>query len=123
MTSRPRIIGSFDFVIGIPSLDLLYSHRIRCISDKELPHKGLEQLFRTGSKAGIQPKHAERLRIQLFALNNARQPTDMNAPGWRLHRLTGALANHWSVDVSGNWRMTFTFEGDDAILVDYQDYH
>ncbi len=47
----------------------------------------------------------------------------MNAPGWRLHRLHGDLAGHWSVDVSGNWRLTFAFEGDGAILVDYQDYH
>jgi len=47
----------------------------------------------------------------------------MNAPGWRLHRLQGALADYWSVDVSGNWRLTFAFEGVDAILVDYQDYH
>jgi proteic killer suppression protein len=47
----------------------------------------------------------------------------MNAPGWRLHELKGALAGHWSVDVSGNWRLTFAFEGEDAVLVDYQDYH
>jgi proteic killer suppression protein len=86
-------------------------------------HKGVEQFFRTGSKAGIQPKHAERLRKQLFALDNARRPTDMIAPGWRLHRLRGKLADNWSVDVSGNWRLTFVFEGTDAVLVDYQDYH
>ena len=86
-------------------------------------HKGLEQFFLTGSKAGIQPKHSEKLRVQLFALNNARRPTDLNAPAWRLHRLSGNLANHWSIDVSGNWRVTFTFQGQDAILVDYQDYH
>ena len=47
----------------------------------------------------------------------------MNAPGWRLHSLHGNLEGHWSVDVSGNWRLTFTFENEDAILVDYQDYH
>ena len=47
----------------------------------------------------------------------------MNAPGWRLHRLKGELDGHWSVDVSGNWRLTFAFEGEDAVLVDYQDYH
>jgi proteic killer suppression protein len=56
-------------------------------------------------------------------LDNANDPQDMNAPGWRLHPLDGQLANHWSVDVSGNWRLTFTFEDNDAILVDYQDYH
>jgi proteic killer suppression protein len=47
----------------------------------------------------------------------------MNAPGWRLHQLKGELAGHWSIDVSGNWRLTFMFEGEDAVLVDYQDYH
>ncbi|HVP53578.1 MAG TPA: type II toxin-antitoxin system RelE/ParE family toxin [Candidatus Eisenbacteria bacterium] len=86
-------------------------------------HRGLQKIFRTGSKAVIQPKHAMRLRLQLFALDNAKAPSDMNAPGWRLHRLTGELAGHWAVDVSGNWRLTFGFEGEDAVLVDYQDYH
>jgi proteic killer suppression protein len=90
---------------------------------KSFRHKGIESFFRDGSKAGIQPKHADKLRNQLFALDNAKRAEDMNAPGWRLHRLRGDLAGHWSVDVSGNWRLTFAFEGDDAILVDYQDYH
>lgn len=44
-------------------------------------------------------------------------------PGWRLHALSGDLAGHWSVWVNGNWRLTFRFEGEDAVLVDYQDYH
>ncbi|MGE5110911.1 MAG: type II toxin-antitoxin system RelE/ParE family toxin [Acidobacteriaceae bacterium] len=90
---------------------------------KSFRHKGVEQFFATGSKAGIQPKHADRLRRQLFALDNARRAEDMNAPGWRLHPLRGDLESHWSVHVSGNWRLTFTFEGEDAVLVDYQDYH
>lgn len=50
-------------------------------------------------------------------------PADMNSPGWRLHALKGAMSGHWSVDVSGNWRLTFSFVGPDAILVDYLDYH
>lgn len=48
----------------------------------------------------------------------------MNLPGWRLHALKGkALQGHFSVWVNGNWRLTFRFDGSDAILVDYQDYH
>lgn len=47
----------------------------------------------------------------------------MDVPGWHLHPLKGKLIGHWSVRVSGNWRMTFKFEGEDAVLVDYQDYH
>ena len=47
----------------------------------------------------------------------------MNAPGWRLHPLAGELEDQWAVWVSGNWRLTFRFEGEDAVLVNYQDYH
>jgi proteic killer suppression protein len=90
---------------------------------KSFRHKGVERFFRSGSKAGILAKHADRLRPQLFALDNAKSPGDMNAPGWKLHPLTGTLKEHWAVSVSGNWRLTFKFEGEDAILVDYQDYH
>lgn len=86
-------------------------------------HAGLEKFFDTGSKAGIQPAHARKLAIQLATLNIAQKPEQMNVPGWDLHPLKGTLADHWSVKVNGNWRMTFRFEGEDAILVDYQDYH
>jgi len=47
----------------------------------------------------------------------------MNIPGWRLHPLTGNLKGQWSIMVNGNWRITFAFEGNDAVLVDYQDCH
>jgi len=87
---------------------------------KTFRHKGLEVFFRSGSKAGIQPKHATRLRIQLTQLEKAKAPGDMNAPGWRLHQLSN---HHWSIWVNGNWRMTFVFQREDAVLVDYLDYH
>lgn len=90
---------------------------------KSFQHKGLERFFATGSKAGIQASHAKRLKLQLARLDAARMPEDMNLPGWRLHPLTGKLKSHWAVWVDKNWRMTFTFEGEDAVLVDYQDYH
>lgn len=86
-------------------------------------HKGLRRFAETGSKAGIQPQHAPRLRRLLTALDAASRPEDMNAPGNALHSLKGNLVGHWSVNVSGNWRLTFVFEGEDAVLVDYQDYH
>ena len=47
----------------------------------------------------------------------------MALSGWDLHPLKGELAGHWSVSVTGNWRMTFRFAGTDAEVVDYQDYH
>lgn len=90
---------------------------------KTFRHKGLKTFFETGSKAGIQPHHAVRLERQLLRLNVAKDPSYMNMPGWNLHPLSGELAGHFSVWVSGNWRMTFAFDGEDAVLVDYQDYH
>ena len=86
-------------------------------------HKGLERFYRTGSTAGIQTKHAKRLRLQLARLEMSSGPNDMNAPGWKLHPLQGELAGHWSIWVNGNWRLTFAFTDGDAELVDYRDYH
>jgi proteic killer suppression protein len=63
------------------------------------------------------------LRLQLFALNQAVGPQDLAAPAWRLHALQGDLKDHWALTVSGNWRLVFAFEGTDAVLVDYLDYH
>ncbi len=86
-------------------------------------HKGLERFFLTGSTAGIQAQHANRLRLVLGRLNAATEPQDMNLPGLHLHQLTGNRAGTWSVRVSGNWRITFRFDGENAEVVDYEDYH
>jgi proteic killer suppression protein len=90
---------------------------------KSFRHRGLERFYREGSKAGIQPKHEKRLRVQLGRLDAARSAADMNLPGWRWHPLTGGLKGSWAVWVDENWRLTFAFEGTDAVQVDYQDYH
>lgn len=90
---------------------------------KSFRHKGLQRFFATGFKAGVQPAHGPRLARQLHRLDVAKGAQDMNLPGWQLHPLTGESAGHWSVWVSGNWRLTFAFEGEDAAQVDYRDYH
>jgi proteic killer suppression protein len=90
---------------------------------KSFRHAGLEQFYRTGSKRGINPAHAKKLSIQLAALKRAVKPSDMNLPGWHLHGLVGELLGHYSIRVNGNWRITFAFEDEDVILIDYQDYH
>lgn len=90
---------------------------------KTFGHKGLQAFFETGSKAGIQPQHAGKLQRQLQVLERAQKPEHMDVPGWKLHLLKGEFKGHWSVWVNGNYRLTFKFEGQDIILVDYQDYH
>jgi toxin HigB-1 len=86
-------------------------------------HKGLATFFATGSRSGIQAAHAERLNLILATLNAATAPADMGLPGLRLHPLKGRRKGTWSVSVSGNWRVTFRFDGKDAVGVDYEDYH
>ena len=86
-------------------------------------HKGLARFFFEGSKAGIQARHAQKLRLQLGRLEASKGPGDMNLPGWRFHPLKGELRGFWAVSVDGSWRLTFAFDGEDAVLVDYVDYH
>jgi toxin HigB-1 len=90
---------------------------------KSFRHKGLKRLFEEGERRGVAPELANRLRRQLDVLNSARTEADMNLPGYRLHRLKGNRAGTWSVTVSGNWRITFRFEGQDTFEVDLEDYH
>ena len=102
---------------------IVYRHEIQFGMIKFFVHKGLEKFFLTGSKAGIQAAHADKLARQLAILNVATAPDAMDQPGWKLHGLMGNRAGHWSVWVNGNWGLTFKFSGEDAEVVDYQDYH
>lgn len=90
---------------------------------KSFRRKGLKRLFETGDRRGVTTDLADRLRRQLDVLNRARTPSDVNLPGYRLHRLKGHRADTWSITVSGNWRITFTFADGDASGVDLEDYH
>ncbi|MEN8166585.1 MAG: type II toxin-antitoxin system RelE/ParE family toxin [Pseudomonadota bacterium] len=86
-------------------------------------HKGLERVFKTGKKSGIQANHTKRLQLILCRLNASTSPGDLDLPGLYLHQLTGSREETWSVRVSGNWRVTFRFNGMHAEVVDCEDYH
>ena len=90
---------------------------------KSWKHKGLRQFYETGSKKGIQQKHADILKLLLFQLANATKHEDMNTPGNQFHALKGSLKDYYTVSVSGNWRLIFEFEGQDAAHVNLVDYH
>jgi toxin HigB-1 len=86
-------------------------------------HKGLERFFLWGTKAGIPPRHAARLRLILARLHASTCPQDMHLPGIDLRELQGNRQGMWAGKVSGNWRVTFVFHGEDAEAVDYEDSH
>ena len=90
---------------------------------KNFCHRGLERFFTKGTKAGIQAKHENRLRLILARLHASTSVRDMALPGLNLHPLKGKRKGTWAVTVSGNWRITFAFDGADVIDVDYEDYH
>ena len=83
----------------------------------------LQRYFPKGNTAGIQAKHEKRLRLILARLHASASARDMNLPGLELHPLKGKRKETWAVSVSGNWRITFAFDGTDVIEVDYEDYH
>lgn len=90
---------------------------------KRFKPRGLEKFFLQGTRAGIQAAQAKRIRLILGRLHASQSAQDMGLPGLYLHELKGKRGGTWAVRVSGNWRITFRFEGVDAIDVDYEDYH
>jgi len=90
---------------------------------KSFRHRGLKRFFQSGSLRGIQAKHANRLRLQLAALDTAQSIDDMSIPGYRLNPSKGKAKGRWSIWVNGNWRLTFVFDGGDVHVLDYEDYH
>ena len=86
-------------------------------------HKGLGRLFASGDTRGVSPQQAKRLRRLLASLATATSPLNMNIAGYQLHPLGGERKGEWAVSVSGNWRLVFRFEGENATDVDLVDYH
>jgi proteic killer suppression protein len=86
-------------------------------------HKGLERLFTSGDTRGVSAQQVKRLRRLLASLATATSPMNMNIAGYQLHPLVGERKGEWAVSVSGNWRLVFRFDGENATDVDLVDYH
>ena len=89
----------------------------------KVKHKGLRALHARDDPRRVPAALAPRLRRILFRLQEATGPGSADAPGFRLHQLKGDRSGHWSVRVSGNWRVVFRFENAEAVDVDLIDYH
>jgi len=86
-------------------------------------HRGLERFFKKGDHRGIIAKTEVRTERILDRLDTVVKPEDMNIPGLKFHPLSGTRKDTYAVAVTGNWRITFRFDGKDAIDVDLEDYH
>jgi proteic killer suppression protein len=90
---------------------------------RKFRHRGLERFFAKGDYRGIPAQFANRLERMLDRLDAALKPDDMNLPGYRFHPLKGERKGSFAISVSGNWRLTFRFAGEDAVDIDLEDYH
>ncbi len=90
---------------------------------RSIRHKGLKRLYEDDDARGVSSEHVEKLRDILARLDAAREVSDMDLPGFRLHQLKGELSGYWAVTVRANWRVIFRWETQGASDVDYVDYH
>ncbi len=86
-------------------------------------HRGLKRLYERGDRSRVSPQLVDQADDILGLLDMAKDPEDMDLPGYRLHRLRGNLRGFWSITVSGNWRIVFRFDGGNAFDIDLIDYH
>lgn len=85
--------------------------------------KALRRLFEEEDASKLSVPNVARVQRILQRLSVAAEPADMNQPGFRFHALKGDQKGRYAVDASGNWRVTFAWEGEDAADVDLEDYH
>ena len=90
---------------------------------RRIRHLGLKRMYERGDPSRVGPDMADRVALALADLDDARKPSDLDLPGYRLHPLKGDLKGYWSLSISGNWRVIFRFEDGDVCDVDPVDYH
>ena len=92
---------------------------------QNIRHKGLRLLWEEGSAGKLPPELVTKIEQRLEVIDSLNLvPQDFGAfPGWKVHKLSGDLKDYWSIRVSGNYRIIFKWDGQNAFDVDYLDYH
>ena len=85
-------------------------------------HKGLQELFEKGASAKLQKALAVRALRRLDAIDIAKTPEALNVPGFDFHGLQGK-PKRYSVHVNGPWCITFEWQGENAVKLDFENYH
>jgi proteic killer suppression protein len=86
-------------------------------------NRALKRFWEKGDARGLNPQHIVKITLILDMLEDAAMPDHMNLARLDFHKLTGENPPRWSVHVNGNWCITFAFDGENAVAVDYEDYH
>ncbi len=90
---------------------------------KTFIHKGLRELYETGTTAQIPPVLVGRCKVRLAALDQALSLSDLNLPGFNFHPLKGRNPVRYSIHVNGPWALTFEWRAPDVFRLDLEQYH
>lgn len=90
---------------------------------RSFKHKGLHSFWFDDDRSKLPQDQVFKITLILDALDRAARPGEMRLNGLRFHRHLGDEASVYSVSVNGNWRITFEWEGEDAVRVDLRDPH
>lgn len=85
--------------------------------------RALRRFAEQGDASKLSVQNIPRITRILRALDVAKRPEQMDLPGFGFHSLKGDRKGDYSVWVSGNWRITFGFEGENVVRVNLEDYH
>ena len=84
--------------------------------------KALRVFWERNDSSKLPVKNTDKVATRLAAIDAAVRADELNIPGFRFHGLQGKPKRH-AIDATGNYRITFGWDGDDAIDVDLEDYH
>ena len=90
---------------------------------KSFKSRSLKRFWEKSDAKRLPPEQVGRIELILDALDTATRPEDMDLPGLRFHSLSGDRKGQYAVTVTGNWRIVFGWDGEDAIQVEHTDYH
>lgn len=83
--------------------------------------KALRRFAEKGDASKLPVQNTDRVRRILARLDAIQVPNDMDLPGFHFHPLTSV--SRYSVRITGNWRITFAWDDNDAVDVNIEDYH
>lgn len=90
---------------------------------RSIRHKGLQRFWTRSDTAGLRPDWVFKIGRLMDALDLARKPQELAMTGAGFHALRGDLKGRYAMTVSRNWRLTFGWDGEDAVEIDLEDYH
>ena len=90
---------------------------------KSFRSKALRTFAAKGDASKLPVQNSDRVARVLSLVDAATVPEQLNIPGFKFHSLRGKDKGRFSVWVTGNYRITFGWSGEDATDLDLEDYH